>query len=92
MTPCGTSLDDEHLSAQVIHDLIWVWAESGPNARLESALTPPNLVPELEDEKGLKSGVYVPLTLAHRDMAYGWDTLMENIVVSMLAGLALSRL
>lgn len=68
--------------SQVAQDIIWVWAENGPDAVLESALTPPHLLPELDDEEGLKSGRVVPQGVQHTDLAYGWDTMIENFVVS----------
>ncbi|CAN0539734.1 unnamed protein product, partial [Scytosiphon promiscuus] len=62
---------------QVAQDLIWVWGENGPDAGLESALTQPALIPELSD-----SGRIVPAPVGHRDLPYGWDTFMENVLVS----------
>ncbi|CAM9919816.1 unnamed protein product [Ectocarpus sp. 12 AP-2014] len=65
---------------QVAQDIIWVWAENGPDAGLESMLTPPRLLPELDDEEGLASGRVVPQGVQHTDLAYGWDTMIENLV------------
>lgn len=71
--------------SQVVQDLIWVWADASSDAPLESALTPPALIKELNDKELNDAGRVVPLTVAHRDMAYGWDFLMENVLVSSRA-------
>ena len=42
---------------QVHHGLIWVWAESGPEAFIESAATPIITCPDLEDQDPLDPGV-----------------------------------
>ncbi|CAM9724008.1 unnamed protein product [Pylaiella littoralis] len=65
---------------QVVQDMVWVWGENGPDAALESALTPAQLIPELNDEEALKSGRVLPSNVGQNDLAYGWDTLMENVV------------
>ncbi|CAN0323467.1 unnamed protein product, partial [Scytosiphon promiscuus] len=62
----------------VAQNIIWVWGENGPDAALESALTPAHLVPELEDKEGLKSGKVQLANIGMNDVSYGWDTLMEN--------------
>lgn len=62
--------------------MVWVWGENSPDAALESALTPALLIPELADEEALKSGKVSPGNVGHNDMSYGWDTLMENLLVS----------
>lgn len=72
----------ETCALQVAQDAIWVWGENGPDAALESAVTPPALVAELDDEEGLRSGRVVPQGSSHRDLAYGWSALIENLVVS----------
>ena len=41
---------------QVHHGLIWVWAESGPEAFIESAATPIVTCPDLEDQDPLSPG------------------------------------
>lgn len=61
---------------QVAQGLIWVWGENGPDAALESALTAPALVPELEDKELLESGKIMSSEINHHDLAYGWDTFM----------------
>ena len=55
--------------------LVWVWAESGSQAQLESKLKDPRLVPELEQ----KSDRVVKLFWYVRDLPYGWDFFMENV-------------
>lgn len=61
--------------------MVWVWGDNGPDAGLESALQSPPLVAELDDAAGLKSGQITPAALSQRDLPYGWDTLIENLVV-----------
>eukprot|EP00752_Nemacystus_decipiens_P010524 g9372.t1 len=63
---------------QVAQDVIWVWGDNGPDAALESALTPPPLVPELADKELLESGKIISAGGTHNDLPYGWDTFMEN--------------
>lgn len=67
---------------QVAQDMVWVWGENGPDATLESALTPAQLIPELEDKEAIKSGKVSLANVGQNDLAYGWDTFMENVVVS----------
>jgi phenylpropionate dioxygenase-like ring-hydroxylating dioxygenase large terminal subunit len=55
--------------------LLWVWAESGSQAQLESQLRSPRIIPELEDT----SGKVVKLYWYIRDFPYGWDFFMENV-------------
>lgn len=59
-----------------------MWGDNGPDAALESALSLPALTPEIDDEEGLKSGKIVEAGVNHNDLPYGWDTFMENVVVS----------
>ncbi|CAM9218430.1 unnamed protein product [Scytosiphon promiscuus] len=65
---------------QVAQEIIWVWGENGPDAALESAVTPARLIPELDDTEALASGKVKAANLGMNDLAYGWDTLMENLV------------
>lgn len=60
---------------------MWVWGDNGPDAVLESLLSQPALVSALEDKEGIKSGRVIPGALTQRDLAYSWDTFMENIMV-----------
>lgn len=55
--------------------LLWVWAESGLEAQLESQSKQPLITPELENnsDKVVKRAWYF------RDLPYGWDFFMENI-------------
>ncbi len=55
--------------------LLWVWAEPGFQAQLESQLPSPRIIPELEDN----SGKVVKLYWYIRDLPYGWDSFMENV-------------
>ncbi|CAN0003370.1 unnamed protein product [Scytosiphon promiscuus] len=65
---------------QVVQDIVWVWGENGPDAALESSLTPPQLIPELEDKEGIESGRVEPANVGMNNVAYGWDTMMENLL------------
>ncbi|CAM9255533.1 unnamed protein product, partial [Hapterophycus canaliculatus] len=65
---------------QVAQEIVWVWADNGPDAVLESLLTEPALVSTLEDKEGIKSGKVVPGRWTQRDLAYGWDTFLENVL------------
>ncbi|CAM9907050.1 unnamed protein product, partial [Sphacelaria rigidula] len=65
---------------KVAQGIIWVWGNAGPDAGLESALAPLPLIPELDDTEGLKEGRVIATPLSVRDVPYGWDTMMENIV------------
>ncbi|EKX51208.1 hypothetical protein GUITHDRAFT_159336 [Guillardia theta CCMP2712] len=61
--------------------LLWVWGEQGgpgSDAAIESALKSPALIAELEDPE-LK-GRAQQLTWSIRDMPYGWDFFMENVL------------
>lgn len=55
--------------------LLWVWAESGVEAQLESQSFQPLITPELEN----KSDKVVKTFWNFRDLAYGWDFFMENV-------------
>lgn len=55
--------------------LLWVWSESGPQAKLESQLRAPRIIPELENG----SERVVKLFWNVRDLPYGWDFFMENV-------------
>ncbi|CAM9359874.1 unnamed protein product [Ascophyllum nodosum] len=61
---------------QVAQDIIWVWGENGPDAALESAMSSPALV-EIPPGKKL-----VAAAITQRDLPYGWDFFMENVVDS----------
>jgi phenylpropionate dioxygenase-like ring-hydroxylating dioxygenase large terminal subunit len=55
--------------------LLWVWAETGDVAKVESQLQTPRIVAELEDN----SGRVVKSAWNFRDLPYGWDFFMENV-------------
>lgn len=61
--------------------MIWVWGENGPDAGLESALTPAALNDDLLNEEGMDSGKLFETGVSCTDVPYGWDTFMENVVV-----------
>ncbi|CAM9304440.1 unnamed protein product [Scytosiphon promiscuus] len=65
---------------QVVQGVIWIWGENGPDSALESAVTPAALTPDLLDEEGVKSGKVVDVGVSFTDIAYGWETFMENVV------------
>ena len=60
---------------QELQGLLWIWAESGNQAQIESKLRKPRLVPELEQN----SDRVVKLFWNFRDLPYGWDYFMENV-------------
>jgi len=60
---------------QELQGLLWVWAESGSQAEVESKQRTPRIIPELEDQ----SDRAVQLFWNVRDLPYGWDFFMENI-------------
>ncbi|MEB3343415.1 Rieske 2Fe-2S domain-containing protein [Okeania sp.] len=55
--------------------LLWVWAESGEQAQVESQLREPRVIPELENP----SDKVVKLYWSMRELPYGWDLFMENV-------------
>ena len=55
--------------------LLWVWAEPGDSAQIESQLRQPQIIPELESN----SDRAVQLFWNIRDLPYGWDFFMENV-------------
>lgn len=55
--------------------LLWVWAESGSQAQIESQSRTPRIIPELETG----SDRVVQLFWNIRDLPYGWDFFMENV-------------
>ncbi|CAM9176121.1 unnamed protein product [Ectocarpus sp. 13 AM-2016] len=65
---------------QVAQGMVWVWGENGPDAGLESTLTPAQLIPDLDDKEGIESGRVKLASVGQNDLAYGWDTFMENVV------------
>ena len=69
---------------QVVQGLIWVWGNNGPDARLESALTPVRLIPALNDAEAVESGRVIACPYYQRDLPYAWETFLENVMVSCL--------
>ena len=67
---------------QVAQGIIWVWGENGPDAALESAVTPAPLIPELDDAEAVESGRVTAGAIYQRDLPYSWETFIENVVVS----------
>ncbi len=61
---------------QEIQGLLWVWPESGDQAQIESQLRKPRIIPEIEEN----SDRVVKLFWNIRDLPYGWDFFMENVV------------
>ena len=61
---------------QECQGLLWVWGESGTEAQQESQLRKPRLIPELASD----SERVVKLFWNVRDLPYGWDMFMENVV------------
>ena len=62
--------------------MIWVWADNGRDAPLESAIVPVARIPELDDDEAIKSGRVTVGSVLQRDLPYAWETFMENVVVS----------
>ena len=59
-----------------LQGLLWVWPESGKQAQRESELRQPRLIRELEGE----SDKVVKLFWYERDLPFGWDFFMENVM------------
>ncbi|MGB7413823.1 MAG: Rieske 2Fe-2S domain-containing protein [Thermosynechococcaceae cyanobacterium] len=56
--------------------LLWVWAESGAKAQLESQMREPRIISELEDQSGRVKKLFWYV----RDLPYGWDFFIENVI------------
>ncbi|PZD74138.1 3-ketosteroid-9-alpha-monooxygenase, oxygenase component [Acaryochloris thomasi RCC1774] len=56
--------------------LLWIWAESGAEAYLESQMREPRIIPELEDDSGRVKKLFWYV----RDLPYGWDSFIENVI------------
>jgi phenylpropionate dioxygenase-like ring-hydroxylating dioxygenase large terminal subunit len=72
---------------QEVQGLLWVWGEAGgpgSDAAIEAALKQPAIIPEL-DEYGSRAK---KLTWSIRDMPYGWDYFIENVVDPAHVGVA----
>eukprot|EP00904_Undaria_pinnatifida_P002163 jgi/Undpi1/11948/HiC_scaffold_4.g01647.m1 len=65
---------------QVAQGIIWVWGENGPDAVLESAVTSPPLIAELNDAEAVASGRVTAGAIYQRDLPYSWETFLENVV------------
>jgi phenylpropionate dioxygenase-like ring-hydroxylating dioxygenase large terminal subunit len=61
---------------QELQGLLWVWAESGSQAQVESQLQKPRLIPELEENSDKVQKTFWNI----RDLPYGWDFFIENVV------------
>ena len=59
-----------------LQGLLWVWPESGKKAQRESELRKPRLISELEE----KSEKVIKLFWYGRDLPFGWDFFMENVM------------
>lgn len=66
---------------QVAQDIIWVWGDNGPDAGLESAVSPAALIPVLEDAEVVESGRVSTGSIYQRDVPYAWETFVENFLV-----------
>lgn len=69
---------------QVAQGLVWVWGDNGADAGLESALTPPVLIPALSDSEALESGRVIACPYYQRELPYAWETFLENVMVREL--------
>jgi phenylpropionate dioxygenase-like ring-hydroxylating dioxygenase large terminal subunit len=66
---------------QEAQGLLWVWGEPGApgsDAAIEASLKVPSLIPELEDPATKDRAKR--LTWSIRDMPYGWDYFLENVL------------
>ncbi|CAM9167557.1 unnamed protein product [Chrysoparadoxa australica] len=61
-------------------ELLWVWPVSGPLAFEQSKLRHPLLIPELEDKELMASGRVVAAAIGIRDLPYGYDTFLDNVL------------
>ena len=68
--------------SMVAQGLIWAWGESGPQAELEAAMTPPLLVPEIEGigKSGRAKCGGFRNHWQVRDLPYGWNAFFENAI------------
>ena len=64
--------------AQIIDGVLWVWPQSGDDARLESALTPAKSYQGLNDIQDKDRIWYGPWNF--RQLPYGADFFIENVV------------
>ena len=60
---------------QECQGILWVWAESGLQAQIESKLRKPRIIPEVEEN----SDRVIKQSWNIRDLPYGWDFFMENV-------------
>ena len=67
---------------QIINDVLWIWPESGPDANLESALTPAPVMPPPTDKHGnpIPEENILYNTYNFRELPYGADYFLENVV------------
>lgn len=66
---------------QVAQGLIWVWGEKGKpgsDVSIEATLKSPRLIEELSDPH--YADRIGPITWNFRDLPYGWDMFMENVL------------
>mmetsp|Transcript_11955 Transcript_11955/g.21705 ORF Transcript_11955/g.21705 Transcript_11955/m.21705 type:complete len:658 (-) Transcript_11955:1360-3333(-) len=67
--------------AQELQGILWVWGEAGDpgsNVAFEANLKAPRLIPELVEHGEDGRGGHLPWSM--RDMPYGWDYFMENVM------------
>lgn len=60
---------------QELQGLLWVWAESGAQAEVESQVKTPRIIPELEENSDRAKQLFWNI----RDLPYGWDFFIENV-------------
>lgn len=60
---------------QELQGLLWVWAESGTQAEVESKQRNPRIIPELEENSDRAKKLFWNIS----DLPYGWDFFIENI-------------
>lgn len=59
---------------QVAQELLWIWGDNGPTSSIESKVSKPETISQLENDGFIGIAPYV------RDVAYGYDTLVENVL------------
>jgi phenylpropionate dioxygenase-like ring-hydroxylating dioxygenase large terminal subunit len=66
---------------KIINDVLWVWADSGPNAVLQSELTPVPVMPVVDaDGNPVPEESIIYNKYNFRELPYGADYFLENVV------------
>lgn len=66
---------------KIVNDVLWVWPDSGPDAKLQSALTPLSVMPLLDDNGNpIPEENVIYNNYNFRELPYGADYFLENVV------------